>query len=288
MKSMTGFGYSEFKNETYHVTTEIRSYNNRYLDVYVNLPSFLTVFEQQIREYTGERVCRGRVEITVKVRELQEDIEVILNERTVKTFVDVLKRLSEIAEVDKTVFLSQLLQMEGAVKMEKNRDTEAFWEVLKPELEAAFTGYEETRLREGENTKKDIIEFLDGIASGTEKISGFADEIESRIEENLLKRFNEVMAGKVDEDRVLTETAVMLVKYGINEELSRLRGHIEAFRREIAAAGPCGKKLDFLCQELNREINTIGSKSFILEVNRLVVQIKDGIEKMREQLRNIE
>jgi uncharacterized protein (TIGR00255 family) len=288
MKSMTGFGYSELKNDSYHMTTEIRSYNNRYLDIFVNLPSFLTVLEQPIREYAAERVCRGRVEITVKVRELQENIEVILDERTVRTFVQALGRLAEIAEVDKRVFLSQLLQMEGAVKMEKNRDTDAFWSVLKPELEAAFDGYEETRKREGSLTKDNIVVFLDVIASGVEKISGFAGEIEDRIRENLLSRFNEVMAGKVDEDRVLTETAVMLVKYGINEELERLRGHIDAFQREIEATGPCGKKLDFLCQELNREINTIGSKSFIFEVNQYVVQIKDAIEKMREQLRNIE
>ncbi len=288
MKSMTGFGYSEYQDEKVHVIVEVKAYNNRYLDIVVNVPVFLSPLEPRIRKYIADGVARGRVEATVKVRELQEDIDIFLDEEVAKSYIETLRRLAVSAEVEETIFLSNLAQMDGVLKSEKNRDIETFWHVIYPRLEQAYRQFEAGRSKEGQQTKEDIVKWLKKLEQNRGTIEQYADEMETKLKENLINRFKELVEDKIDESRILSETAMMLVKYGINEELSRLKGHLTAFNREVETEGPCGKRLDFLCQELNREINTVGSKSVIIEVNQLVVEMKDGTEKMREQLRNIE
>lgn len=288
MKSMTGFGYSEYQDDRIHVTVELKAYNNRYLDLFVNLPSYLSPLEPKIRSYTAERVARGRIEITVKVRELREDIEVLLDEQAASSYIHTLRQLARAAEVDETLYLSRLVDMDGVLKLEKNRDLDRFWESVLPRLEEAFTEFEHSRVREGEQTKEDILKWHGQLRDALGEVERYAASMEEKIKENLIGRFREMLDGDMDENRILAETAVMLVKYGVNEEVSRLKGHLETFKNEVDSAGPCGKRLDFLCQELNREINTIGSKSIMLEVNSLVIQMKDGTENIREQLRNIE
>ena len=285
---MTGFGYSEFQDQQLRITTEIKSYNNRYLDVFVNLPPFLSPMEPLVREFISGRVERGRVEINIKIRELQDEMVVLLDEEVVRTYADVLKRAAEIAGVERERFLPSLIEMEGVIKLDKNRDIDTYWKKIEPELETAFSRFEETRTREGENTRSDIESYIDLIAFRVNEISGYSEELEERIRKNLTERFEELVSGQFDENRILSETAVMLMKMGINEELSRLQGHIESFYSILGEEGTKGKKLDFICQELNREINTIGSKNSILEVSRLIVHVKDSIENIREQVRNVE
>lgn len=288
MKSMTGFGYSEYQDDKIHITLEVKSYNNRYLDIIVNLPVYLSPLEPRIRSFISKGVARGRVEVTVKVRELQEDIEVFLDEELVGSYIATLKRLAVTAEVDETLFLSKLLEMDGVLKIEKTRNMDDFWRLILPRLEEAFNEFEISRKTEGEHTQDDIRNYLKLLEKARQNIGKHAGGMETKIKENLISRFQELVREQFDENRILAETAMMLVKYGINEELVRIRGHLDTFRREIDAEGPCGKRLDFLCQELNREINTIGSKSVLIEVNQLVVEMKDSTENMREQLRNIE
>lgn len=288
MKSMTGFGYSEYQDDKVHVTVEIKAYNNRYLDVLVNLPAYLSPLEPRVRKYGNEGVARGRVEITVKVRELQEDIEVILDEKAAKSYIHTLKQLAAAAGVDETFYLSRLADMDGVLKLEKNRDLDGFWNFIRARLEEAYGRFEISRAEEGKQTKADIVKLHGQLSAAHARLTKHAGKLEAKLRENLLARFHEMLNDQIDESRILAETAVMLVKYGVNEELNRLGGHLDTFSRELESDGPCGKRLDFLCQELNREINTIGSKSTMMEINELVVQMKDSTENIREQLRNIE
>ena len=288
MKSMTGFGYSEYQDDSVHITVEIKAYNNRYLDVLVNLPSYLSPLEPRLRSYITDGVARGRVEVTVKVRELRENIDVILDEKAAKSYIHTLKQLAAAAGVDETMYLSRLADMDGVLKLEKNRDLDSFWIFVRDRLEEAYARFETSRVEEGRQTKNDIVKLCTRLSEAHAEIIKYAGEMESKLKETLVGRFQEMLNDQLDENRILAETAVMLVKYGINEELTRLGGHLETFEKEIESEGPCGKRLDFLCQELNREINTIGSKSIMMNVNELVIRMKDSTENIREQLRNIE
>ena len=285
---MTGFGFAEYIDDTYSVSIDLKSYNNRFLDIAVNLPPFLNPLEPKIREYLSGRVSRGRVEVYVRYRELEEDLRVVLDRAAARNYLDILEELSDIAGKHEPVTLGHLIGLEGVLKTEKVRNIEDIWLRILPGLNEAFARYEENRLREGEAARTDILSNLAIIRNTVSLFSEHAAGLEQDIRENIAKRFKEVLGDLVDEPRVLAETAVLLVKFSINEEIVRLDGHIGEFERIVHSGEQAGKKLDFLCQELNREFNTVGSKSSVLEINRAVVESKDALEKIREQLRNIE
>jgi uncharacterized protein (TIGR00255 family) len=288
MKSMTGYGYTEFQDNRHHIGLEIKSYNNRYLDIVVNMPSALGPLEKKIRDFMLSRVLRGRVEITLRFREFKEDIRVHLDKNTVHMYMEALSGLLEEAGIKEGVQLSHLLRMEGILKTEHLRDPERYWDILLPLLEKTYTDFEETRISEGDATFTDIKEQVDKIRDQVLKIKECAPELEDQIKESIKQRFQELLGNGIDENRIYSETAVLLIKYSINEELVRMNSHLSSFLDAAHGAGVIGKKLDFICQELNREINTIGSKSVMLPVSQAVIEIKDSLEKVREQLRNIE
>jgi uncharacterized protein (TIGR00255 family) len=285
---MTGYGYAEAAAKTFRMSLEIKSYNNRYLDIYVNVPASLSPLEPRIREYLDERILRGKVEVFLKVKNIEEDISVSVDPAVVGGYLSALKKLVELAGTNEEIRLSHLLHMDGILKTDQTRGAEEYWRELEPLLEQVFKSFEESRLREGASTEKDILELLEGIKKNTAETSSRAPEIEKRFSETLRGRMEELLAGKIDEERIAAEVAVLLVKYSIHEELARLDSHREAFLAAAAEKGSVGKKLDFICQEMNREINTIGSKNVMAEVSRCVVAMKDGLENIREQIRNIE
>jgi uncharacterized protein (TIGR00255 family) len=184
--------------------------------------------------------------------------------------------------------LSLILGMEGVLTIEKNRDDDRYWKQIEPVLKNAAEDFETERLREGRHTEADIFSHIGLIEAALETVAAHAPALEASIRENLRSRFAELLGNQIDENRVLAETAVLLVKYSISEEISRLSSHLAEFRAETKRNPGPGKKLDFLCQEINREINTIGSKTTVLEVSRAVVNMKDALENVREQLRNVE
>lgn len=289
MKSMTGFGHGEVHDDSRHITVDLKSYNNRYLDIQVNLPSTVTQLEPKLREYVGGRVSRGRVELSVRSRELQEDITVLLDRRAAESYVAILRELAEVAGMGlDSVRLEHLLSMEGVLKTERNRDVEAFFAAMKPALEEAAIMFDASREREGEATRRDIREKLVALRALRASIGRRSPELEKSITQNVQQRFREVLGDQVEENRVLAEVAVLLARFDVNEELVRLAAHFDHFENLLESGDTVGKKLDFLCQEINREVNTIGSKSVIVEINRDVVEMKDALEKIREQLRNVE
>ncbi len=288
MKSMTGFGYSEYRDERRHIVLALKSYNNRFLDISVYLPHYLAQLEIKVRDFLASRIMRGRVELSLKATEFEENPNVILDKSSVQVYVRTLTELAEAAGINEKVRLSHLLKIEGILKTEMSQDIEEYWEFLKPHLEAAFRQFEQMRLSDGAATREDIRRLLAVIDSEICKVEAQSSRIEARIKEGLKTRFYELLGNGIDENRILSETAVMLMKYDINEELVRIRSYMNNFKNSMKESGAPGKKLDFICQELNREVNTIGSKSMMLDVSNAVVVLKDSLEKIREQLRNVE
>jgi uncharacterized protein (TIGR00255 family) len=288
MISMTGYGYGELQDESQQTLLEIKGYNSRYLDIFVNLPQSIASLEPRFRSFLADKVGRGKVELNLKYRRLQNDLSFTVDRDAIVNFTDVLKEIADAADIDADVTLSHLLTMEGLVKSTREIDPEKAWIEISPLLEETFEEFKNSRIREGEETRKNILLHLETLSGAVDFFNTHASGLEENIKKNIQSRFEAVLGGKIDEDRVLAETAVLLVKFSIDEELSRLDGHLKAFRDTVKLDEPVGKKLDFLCQELNREINTVGSKSTIYEINSRVVDAKDALEKIREQLRNVE
>ena len=291
MKSMTGFGYGEYQDENVQLSLELKSYNNRYLDISINLPPALGPLEQRIRDYIADRMVRGHIDLYLKMRDLQDDVRVSLDRGVVNGYLAALTELALLAGISGKPNLSDLLTLDGILLVEKRRDIEEYWKLLEPLLASTFTDFDATRTREGLTTRADIEEQLTRIERNVAEIAGRAPELEAQIKSSLRERFAEVLGNNIDEQRLYTETAVLLVRYSINEELVRMRAHLSGFRQILASSTDgkgIGKKLDFVCQELNREINTTGSKSTIVEINQAGIEVKDALENIREQLRNVE
>ena len=288
MKSMTGFGFNEIQDEKIHISLDLKSYNNRYLDIITNIPSILNPLEPKIREWLSARINRGRVEIHIRYRELEENLSVILDKNVVNDYSHVLKQMIEISGVKEELTLSHLLSIDGIIKTDRKRDLTFIWDRIQPMLEKAFSDYDNNRKKEGENTEKDIKNQLQVLRDNLQSIEDQVPEVEKQIKETLSLKFQDITGDQIEETRLLAETAMYLVKYDINEEIIRMKSHLERFTEISGEEESAGKKLDFLCQELNREINTIGSKSPVVEVHQSVVLMKDALEKIREQLRNVE
>jgi len=289
MVSMTGYAYREKAGQDISISVEIKGVNNRYLDVYVNLPPWLTMLEMKIREKISSCCGRGKVEVFVRVREHNVPVNISINKNAARAYFDAMKDISKELGIKDKPTLSALLEMESVMEIEKNRDDERYWKEIEPLLNEAADAFCKEREREGKHTEDDIISHINSIEVSLKIVSSFAPVIEQTLKDNIKTRFAELLGDhQVDENRVLAETASLLLKYTISEEISRLSSHLGEFKKEAGSNSRPGKKLDFLCQEINREINTIGSKSAIIEVSSEVVKMKETLENIREQLRNIE
>ena len=288
MISMTGYGYREYQDERVNLALELKSYNNRYLDIVVNAPPFLSPLEPAIRNYLKSRIVRGRVEISLRVKELEEDLEVYIDQSAAKEYAAALRRLAETVGLQEEPRLSHFLRLEGVIKPVKNRDLEWFEKLVLQELEAAASEFVRSRQMEGESTDADIRVLMQSLEASLATIEAHSVKLEEYIRNQLTERFKELVGENYDENRILSETAVMLMKYSVGEETVRMRSHLDQFMNYMQESGGVGKKLDFICQEMHREINTIGSKSNIIAINQAVVEAKDALEKIREQLRNVE
>ena len=288
MVSMTGFAYKEKTGKEISVSVEIKSVNNRYLEINVNLPSWLSMLEMKIREKISSCCGRGKVEVFVRVREFNVPVNISINKNAARAYFDAMNDISKELGIKEKPTLSALLEMESIMEIEKNRDDERYWNEIEPLLNEATDAFCKEREREGKHTEDDILGHISAIESSLKIVSSFAPVIEQTLKDNIKTRFAELLGNQVDENKVLAETASLLLKYTISEEISRLSSHLGEFKRETVNNQRPGKKLDFLCQEINREINTIGSKSAIIEVSSEVVKMKETLENIREQLRNIE
>jgi uncharacterized protein (TIGR00255 family) len=288
MKSMTGFAFREHRDERHKITITMKSYNNRFLDILIYLPSFLNPLEQKIREFLSKRISRGRLELYVKATELNQAAEISIDPLYVESYMQALRQLADAAGIREEIRLSHLLRIEGVLKAEQSLDLDAYWLDFRPVLESVFQEFDGLRRAEGETTGKDILELLGAIEADITKIEAVAPQLEEKIKNDLRTRFQDLLSDGIDENRILTETAALLMKSDIHEEMVRSRSHLQSFRKILGESESMGKKLDFICQELNREFNTIGAKNLLVEVDGAIVALKDHVEKIREQLRNVE
>ena len=288
MKSMTGYAYSETSKEDITVSVEIKSYNSRFLDLIIHLTPWLSTLEPLIKDYLSSRIQRGKVEVNLKVKESNAPFSVSINKNAAQAYLTSINNLARELNIKEKPDLNTILGFEGVLETEKNIDIEKYWLLIQTVLADAAVKFEAERVREGNDTEKDILSHVAILEEAAATISSHVPELEETIKTNLRERFTELLGDKIDESRILSETAVLLVKYTISEELSRLTSHLSEFRLEAGRNMSPGKKLDFLCQEINREINTIGSKTPVLEVSRAVVEMKNALENIREQLRNVE
>lgn len=289
MKSMTGYGYKEISNENLFLSVEIKSWNSRFLDLSVYLPSFLGRLEKQIREKCASLILRGKVDLNIKLKEKNSDITVNVDENAAKAYSEAIKNVASALNYNsENIPISLIINQEGVLSVQKNTDFEKYWTLIEPVLNEALTEFSEDRSREGENLKKDLLEKLERIEQSENIFKSWIPKMEGAFRENLENRFQELLGENYDEQRVMTEIAAMLVKYTISEEVVRLQSHIDALKSEIENNPAPGRKIDFICQEMNREINTIGSKNQFLEVGQAVIEAKDALENIREQAKNVE
>ncbi len=288
MTSMTGFGHGEHRDPRVQMVLEIRSYNNRFLDVSVNLPYSLRQLEPRVREFLSARIQRGKVELYLSVIELEEESEVHVDHARLATYLSAVREVRRLAKIRQGPGLSDLLGLEGVLKTVSRKDPEALWALIEPLLARVFAEFDASRAAEGRKTEQDILRCAADISARVAAIQEHIPEVETRIREGLRERFRELLGEGIDESRVLAETAVQLMRSDVNEELHRMKAHLESLEESIHRGGPQGKRLDFVCQELGREINTIGSKSMTLEIDQAVIAVKDSLEKIREQIRNVE
>ena len=289
MRSMTGYAYKEIADENVNLSVEIKSWNSRFLDLSINMPSFLGRLEQRIREAASGAILRGKVELNIRLREKNAPVTIDVDENAARAYREAIQKVQDACGLglDK-IPLQLIVNQDGVLNIQKDTDPERFWAMIEPVFKDALRDFTADRDREGANLKKDLLEKLSKIEESEKLFKDWIPQMENLFREGLLKRFHEVLGDEVDEQRVMTETAALLVKYTINEEVVRLQSHIDALKSEMENNPAPGRKIDFICQEMNREINTIGSKNQFIEVGQAVINAKDALENIREQAKNVE
>ena len=288
MKSMTGYGHSIYKSSDYILEVEIKSYNNRYLDISHTINPLLSSYETYVDEEIKKTVSRGHLDVSLKLKTLSMPSELVLDENLLTQYKNSIERISTLtgAALPDAGFYTTL---EGVISNTRTVDQDYYKEGVESAVREALAMLLENKKREGEGTKKDLEKLGAKFKASLEIILSKKDEMEEYFKKILLEKYEELLGEKGEDDpRFLSEVAALLVKYSINEECSRLKVHLSEYDKLLESDESVGKKLDFLCQEMNREINTTASKSQMVEINLEVVKMKDALEDIREQARNIE
>ena len=291
IKSMTGFGRCEIEEDNRKITVEIKSVNHRYLDVNVKLPKKLSFFESAVRNLIKEYIQRGKVDIFITCEDFNEaNFSLKYNEELAGEYLKYLQQMAEHFQLENDIRVSTLSRYPDVFIMEEqDNDEEELWALLEKTLRNACEAFVETREKEGENLKTDLLNKLD-------EMIGYVDFIEER-SPAILKEYRQKLEDKVkellngtpmDEGRIAAEVVIYADKICVDEETVRLRSHIENTRQELLSGESVGRKLDFIAQEMNREANTILSKSSDLAISDKAIALKTEIEKVREQIQNIE
>ena len=291
IKSMTGYGSGTSEAQGKIFTIEIKSVNNRYSDFNIKLPRIYSFLEDALRKRASSVINRGKVDIFFNVESSGIDASSVkVNMGLAKGYLDALRRLSTELDIQSNANAETFLSISDIFTVEKeDADNEEITNAVLSALDDALSSYDKMRVTEGEKLKEDLNKHLNFIENATQKIENRSPEIVKEYQERLYARVRELLEDStIDDSRVLTEVAIFADRVNVNEETVRLRSHISQFRRMLSDCGVVGRKLDFLIQEMNRETNTIGSKSNDLESSGIVIDIKAEIEKLREQIQNVE
>ncbi|MGN1423850.1 MAG: YicC/YloC family endoribonuclease [Oscillospiraceae bacterium] len=291
IKSMTGFGRGHNVLNGRDITVEIRAVNHRYYEFSCRIPRSMGFAEERLKSLLQGKINRGKVEVSVLVSNTAvNDEQITLNTEVIRSYIEAMRSAGEQFGLEEDLSVSDILRIPDAFTVIKTDvDEEQLWEDVRSVAEEALSRFISMREIEGERMKADILSRLDRI----EDWVGFVEERSPQVVEDYRKRLYDKMcevlkSKEIDENRILIEAGIFSEKTAVDEETVRLRSHIAQFRTMLESAEPVGRKLDFLVQEMNRETNTIGSKVQDIEVTRVVVDQKSEIEKIREQIQNIE
>ncbi len=291
IKSMTGYGGAKGSAEGLVLSIELKSVNNRYLDVTVKLPRALMFAEEPIKQAVGRHITRGKVDVFVTMdASASEDMEVRVNEPLLKGYLEALNAAAEKYGLHNDVSVMGICRLPDVLSTDRRElDNDAALEGIKAILEQALEEYDAMRLREGEKLRDDVLSRLDEISRLTGIVEENAPKTVAEYRARLEQKLQEVLgSANIDESRILTEAAIFADKIAVDEETVRLRSHLSQLRGLTLGDSPAGRKMDFLIQELNRESNTIGSKCQNADIAHVVVELKAEIEKIREQIQNVE
>ena len=291
IKSMTGYGGAKGVVEGLDLSAELKSVNNRYLDVNIRMPRGFLFAEDALKTAVGKHISRGKVDVFLTINtSASEDTVVRVNEPLLRAYLSALQDVSERYGLENDLTVSVVSRFPDVLTVEKaEADQQALSDGLVALLENALTEYDAMREREGLRLLNDISSRLDTIESLVSTVEACAPETVARYEERLRQKMETVLEGKnVDESRIIAEAAIYADHIAVDEETVRLRSHIAQMRAMLENGSPFGRKADFLIQEFNREANTIGSKCQNADVAKVVVDLKSEIEKIREQIQNIE
>ena len=291
VKSMTGYGRAKEMRSNRDITVEVRSVNNRYLDCTVKMPRIYTFAEDAIKSRVQKAISRGKVDVFVSVDSSAADTAVVtLNKSLVEGYLAALKELKEGYGLEGDVSAAAIARFPDVMTVTKaDEDVETVTEDICAVLDQALEAYNAMRAAEGVKLAEDIASRLDTIESLTAKVEERSPKTVAEYRQKLLGRMQEVLQSTtIDESRILMEAAIYADKVAVDEETVRLRSHLSQLRKMLQSNDPMGRKMDFLIQEVNRESNTVGSKCNDVEIATVVVNLKAEVEKIREQVQNIE
>lgn len=294
LKSMTGYGSGSAENNNLSVKIEVKSVNHRFLDVSVRVPRSFLCFENTLRSLVQERIKRGKVDVFVNLEHLESSgRQVHLDRGLAKSYFAALTELENLTgsnNYEPVSVLSQFIDL--FIEVDEPIDEESISDVLSRAMETALTELENARQIEGSRLTRDLLNKTDALESEWSKVAELSPRVVQQYRERLLLRIEELLAEErqewYDDQRLFAETAIFADKAAIDEELTRLKSHLLSLREILQGKGPSGRQLDFLIQELNREINTIGSKANDFEISQSVVTMKSILEQIREQVQNLE
>ncbi|MBR6785418.1 MAG: YicC family protein [Clostridia bacterium] len=291
IKSMTGYGRCQQLADGMNITVEIKSVNHRYFEFSSKLPRSYGFLDEKLKSFFMGKLTRGKMECYVQIETVEEpDTIISVNHPLVKGYLDAYKELSETYGLENNIRISDISRVSDIFSIRKQAaDEDKIWAAVQTVAEEALNGFVAMREREGERLRADVLSRLETILDNVAFIEERSPETVKEYNEKLLGRLRELLAdAHIEEQRILTEAAIFADKIAVAEETVRLRSHISQMRSFLDSSEAVGKKMDFLIQEFNREANTIGSKAQDVEIARRVVAIKAEIEKIREQIQNIE
>ena len=291
VKSMTGFGRCEISEGDRKMTVEMKSVNHRYLDVAIKMPKKLNFFESAIRSLLKTYIQRGKVDVFITYEDLSEaNTTLRYNQALAAEYLKYLNQMAEEFHLEQDVKVSALSRYPEVLVMEEvQEDEEELWKLLEKGVKGACEQFVETRIREGEDLKRDLLIKLDELLEHVAYVEERSPQIVAEYREKLTEKVKELLADtQMEESRIAAEVTIYADKICVDEEIVRLKSHIKHTKETLEKEDSVGRKLDFIAQEMNREANTILSKSNDLEVSNHAIELKTGIEKVREQIQNIE
>ena len=292
IRSMTGFGRGTFANDEREYIVEIKSVNHKYADVNIKMPYVLSFLEDKIKKHILEKVARGKIDVSITFNNNSNiGKKITLNQKMAKVYISELKKMAEENNIIDDISIMKVSRLPDVLNVVQDDNTDLFWNELVIAIDEALTGFIQTKEKEGTKLAEDMQIRLDNVFQNISKISEYSSGLIEQYVVKLGDRIKEMLQTDiVDEARIAQEVVIYADKTSIEEEVTRLKSHIAQFKELLNTKDivKVGKKLDFIIQEMNRETNTIGSKSNCLEITNLVIEIKTELEDIREQVQNIE